>query len=495
ITSLFTPNQLAIFNTATNTFTTIIPYVEFSSGSVITPNGASIYTVESSAATVTLIDAATNTVVTTIPTGAGLGGFDIITNPEGTRIYASNNISGIVTVIDTATNTVVANILTAPGLGPLSITPDGSTVFVGSFTLDQVILIDTATNSVINSLATGAGPGMTSITPDGTKAFTANYLSDTVSIIDVATETITNTINFPAGAGPYGSALLPDGSTLYIVNFLNDTATIIDVATETITGTIPLTTPGANPFWAAATPDGKTVYIVDDTNDIVTPLDATTNTLGSAFGGTGGTFQDMVISPDPAPLAIFTATVLPLGVTTSFDASSSISPIGTIASYTWDFGDGQTATTTSPFIDHFYTMPGVYQVTLTVTNSAGTSTTKVFSSRFMSNNGGEEAIVNQHITIAPLPPTHLIGCQKACKFASQTDIVNALFWLPPSTGGIPLAYEIYRNTSLTKLVARVPGTTLHFFDHNRKKGKVYSYYVVSVVAPNVKSAPVSVFIP
>ena len=87
------------------------------------------------------------------------------------------------------------------------------------------------------------------------------------------------------------------------------------------------------------------------------------------------------------------------GYTVSFDASASYAPNGRIIKYQWDFGDGQTATTNTPYVTHHYTEitsdyymepakngnpeeNGVIQVpvTLTVTddqNRTSTSTTYV----------------------------------------------------------------------------------------------------------------------
>ncbi len=53
----------------------------------------------------------------------------------------------------------------------------------------------------------------------------------------------------------------------------------------------------------------------------------------------------------------------------SFDSSGSSDPDGTIESYAWAFGDGATSTAASP--THVYAASGTYQVTLTVTDNAG----------------------------------------------------------------------------------------------------------------------------
>ena len=52
-----------------------------------------------------------------------------------------------------------------------------------------------------------------------------------------------------------------------------------------------------------------------------------------------------------------------------FDASQSVDSDGTIVSYLWDFGDGNTATTKMAM--HRYQSPGDYIVSLSVTDDDG----------------------------------------------------------------------------------------------------------------------------
>ena len=59
------------------------------------------------------------------------------------------------------------------------------------------------------------------------------------------------------------------------------------------------------------------------------------------------------------------------GQSIRFDGSRSSDPDGTVASYSWDFGDGGTATGATP--THTYSSPGAYTVTLTVTDNLGLS--------------------------------------------------------------------------------------------------------------------------
>ena len=78
-----------------------------------------------------------------------------------------------------------------------------------------------------------------------------------------------------------------------------------------------------------------------------------------------------IVPPNVAPVARLTAVPssgnAPL--TVAFDGSGSTDVDGTIASYTWTFGDGQTAT--GARTQHVYTAPGTYTAVLSVADNAG----------------------------------------------------------------------------------------------------------------------------
>ena len=92
------------------------------------------------------------------------------------------------------------------------------------------------------------------------------------------------------------------------------------------------------------------------------------------------------------------------GQPTTLDASASTVRFGTITSYAWDFGDGSPPVTTStPTTTHAYTASGSYAARVTETDSAGTSTTKVFTGQTMSRRGDPSAIATAVVQIPVVP--------------------------------------------------------------------------------------------
>lgn len=103
----------------------------------------------------------------------------------------------------------------------------------------------------------------------------------------------------------------------------------------------------------------------------IVDLQFTATSLTSRFVATQGAFTDemsIVASGENAPpTASFTESCTALAC--NFNGSASSDPDGSIAAYSWNFGDGGTANTATP--SHSYATAGTYTVTLTVTDNAG----------------------------------------------------------------------------------------------------------------------------
>lgn len=80
-----------------------------------------------------------------------------------------------------------------------------------------------------------------------------------------------------------------------------------------------------------------------------------------------------MISTNQSPIASLSVNdpVIDSGFSVDLNASASFDPDGTIVRYDWNFGDGQTASLTTPLVTHAYPNPGYYSARVTVTDNAG----------------------------------------------------------------------------------------------------------------------------
>lgn len=99
----------------------------------------------------------------------------------------------------------------------------------------------------------------------------------------------------------------------------------------------------------------------------------------SGSGGDDGTTNE-------SPTASFTYGCTDL--TCDFDGSGSTDSDGTIASYSWDFGDGSTGSGVTA--SHSYSADGTYSVTLTVTDDEGATDSSTQSVSVTDSSGGDD---------------------------------------------------------------------------------------------------------
>ena len=131
-----------------------------------------------------------------------------------------------------------------------------------------------------------------------------------------------------------------------------------------------------------------------------------TVTIQILVGEAGSLPPTVIISANPQ------SGIAPLNVI--FDATTSSDPDGLIVTYNWDFGDGNTGTDVAP--SHTFNSPGIYIVTLTVTDNDSNTATETTA-----------------ITVNP--------ALEACVFAIENSVLNGSFeedltsWIYHNNGG------------------------------------------------------------
>ena len=255
-TSDWIVNTLSVIDAATNSIKDTIYTDLNSAGVAVSPDGSRLYVAQG--------DADNEAVVNTI-TGAEIARINTVTSqsngvtvsPDGSRVYFSNENIGGVIVVDAATNTIVTTIIIGipsgsvyPDPSGLVVSPDGSRLYVANSVAGTLSVIDTKTNSIITTISLGTGyfvyerlPWGVAVSPDGSKVYVAQGKSNSVLVIDTHTNTISSTI--PVGTQPFGVSLTKDGSFLYVTNYGDGTVSVINTLSDAVIKTIKV---GTNPI-------------------------------------------------------------------------------------------------------------------------------------------------------------------------------------------------------------------------------------------------------
>jgi YVTN family beta-propeller protein len=417
-------NSVSVLETQTNQILgTPITVGNGPTAVAITPNGRFAYILNYDSNSVSVIDVQTNQVVGS-PIMVGTYPVAIAITPNGRFAYVTNSFSKSVSVIDTQTNQVVGAITVGEGPTAVAISPDGRFAYVTILGTDSVSVIDTQTNQVVGSpITVGTQPAAIAITPDGRLAYVSNsgsagMPSETVSVIDTQTNQVVGS-PITVGKAPRGIAITPDGARAYVTVEGTNSVAVIDTHTNQLIGS-PIAV-GNAPVGIAITPDGARAYVTPEVSKSVSVIDTQTNQAGSPI--VLESFPDAIaITPDQPPRAAFLSARGRPGVPVALNASASSDPDGTIASYGWAFGDGQTMANGGPGPSHVYSAPGSYQATLTLTDNEGCSTEFIFTGQTASCNGSKLASQTQSVTVAY--PGVGVNCPKSarpkgCKFKLQ----------------------------------------------------------------------------
>jgi len=238
--------------------------------------GQPIYVPNTTADTVSVVDAATGAVTKTIavkglpfiaaPTadgskvyidnlGLGLGGlsvintaddsvktialkfppFAIVLSPDQKKLYALKATTGI-DVIDTATDKVVTSYLpngSSVGAVGLQISPEGKVLYL-SFATGTITAVEAATGKTIFKPTYFGGilPAWLSISRDGKSLYVLNFISGDTEVIDTATWTkVAKIDNGGINSEPAIAVENLEGTKLFITNFGTQTVQVIDKST------------------------------------------------------------------------------------------------------------------------------------------------------------------------------------------------------------------------------------------------------------------------
>jgi DNA-binding beta-propeller fold protein YncE len=406
----------AITRSIDNATDAVGPILAGAAAVAISPDGKTEYLVQGSG--LTPVTVSTGAIGTQIPLPSG--GDALAISPDGTLAYVANGANGTVTPVSLPAGPAgpPITVSTAVNLG-VAFAADGKFAYVlgdnAVITASAVTPINVATGQVLPAIPIGnlTGGGIR-ISPDGKTAYVPAPNNSVVYTIDLTTNTLGPPIqlangNFPV---PVAVTLSPDGKTLYAATYIG----VVEVNLATGAAAAPIPYPGDFvPVDIAITPDGRTLYISQNhrnqnsfTPAEVLPIDVASGVVGSPIvtdtnpNARGG--GALAITPDQAPVA--NVTTHARCAFASFDASGSTVRYGTIVRYAWTFGDGKTAVTTTPKTTHDYVSSGlqahsgIYKVSVTETDSAGTSTKQVSTGQTMTANGGGTAVAVAAVSAA-----------------------------------------------------------------------------------------------
>jgi len=276
---------------ATNTLMTTIPVGKRPRGVQVSPDRKTIYVAlsgstnvgpgvgkrdavvdDKSADGIGVIDAEQNKLVKVLVSGSDPEQFAV--SADSRRLYIANEDTGQLSVVDTQTNTLVQSIPIGSEPEGVALSPDGKTAFVASETGNRIDLVDTASNTAAGNIPVGARPRAIAISHDGARAFATLEDAGSVVLIDIPRRKVLQTVKLPGDSvRPMGVAIAPDGRTVYVTTGRGKKLFALDPETCTDEWSVEV---GDRPWGVAVSADGRRVYTANGPSNDVSVVDVET---------------------------------------------------------------------------------------------------------------------------------------------------------------------------------------------------------------------------
>src|SRR5262245_37587282 len=236
--------------------------------------------------------------------------------PPGVRVYVTNESSGDLSVIDAATQTVVATVPLGKRPRGIKVSPDGTSLFVAlsgspnggpgversalppaDRSADGIGEVDVATSRVKRIIHAGVDPEQLDISSNGARMYVANEDTAQLSVVDVKSGEIVATVKI--GEEPEGVTVRPDGKVVYVTSEGDGAVFAIDTLTHKLLERVDV---GPRPRAIAFLPDGSRAYVTLENAGAVAVIDAQRHAFVGLIelGGEGKT-------PKPRPMGIAAA--------------------------------------------------------------------------------------------------------------------------------------------------------------------------------------------
>lgn len=283
--------------------------------------GAKVYVANWGSDTVSVIDASSNTVITTINVGDGPGG--VGANTATGKVYVANNRDGTVSVINSLTDTETGTIniigsSTAFEPFAVGINVNTNKVYVTQFYVsDYIEVINGATDSFIKEVDTtgsytfgvGVNPNTNKIyvslwnpaavingssdtfstvvsggswgetrgvgvNPATNRVYVADLTDDVIQVVNGSTDSFITSIT--VGTDPYGVGVNTSTNKIYVANEASNNVSVINGATNVVIATIPV---GTSPMGVAVNPSTNRIYVANSGANSVTVINGATDSV------------------------------------------------------------------------------------------------------------------------------------------------------------------------------------------------------------------------
>lgn len=218
---------------------------------------------------VSVIDAATNTVIKTVPVGRRPRGIGL--SPDGKEIYIAASGDNAIVVLDPNSLSVVRSFQSGNDPETFAVHSNGN-IYISNEEDAKASVFDPRTGTLVAEIEVGIEPEGVAISPDGTRAIVTSESTNMLHLIAIPEHIILH--NILVGARPRAATFSADGKTAYATSEIGGEIKKINVETGKIIRAKPLSDDKAKPKDILISRDGERLYVAGGRANKIFVLDA-----------------------------------------------------------------------------------------------------------------------------------------------------------------------------------------------------------------------------
>jgi len=250
-----------------------IPVGQRPRGIAVSRDGGKIFVANSNSNNLSVIDSRKLKVIDRLPAG---------NDPEGMTIdrrgliYVVNESDSALTIIDPAARKILKRLEVGTEPETAVLSPDGRWVAVSNETSNEIYFIDTGKAAIAGKAAVPANPRGMRFTADSRRLYVASEKANSVSIVDVAQRKVIQSAP-SGGERPVDILFCPEQARIYVSHGGSGEVRILDKNLQPI-GAVSV---GPRAWWMAMTPDQRFLYVAVGRANEVVALDTQTNQVSA----------------------------------------------------------------------------------------------------------------------------------------------------------------------------------------------------------------------
>jgi YVTN family beta-propeller protein len=211
------------------------------------------------------------------------------------RAYATNEGAGTISVIDVATDAVISTIETGGKPRGLAVCKSSKKLYVTEQTKSQLWVVDPVKGVIEQRVQLGESPEAVYCSPNGDWLGVANEGSNSISFIHTQRLKVEFDI-VVQGKNPEHGVFSPDGKLMLVSAEEADQVDILDIEKRKQVGSIKV---GERPRGIAFSPDGKKAYVAVESASLLVAIDMTERKVVGKQA-VGKRTSGVIVSPDGA---------------------------------------------------------------------------------------------------------------------------------------------------------------------------------------------------